>query len=54
MERLGITRKFQISRDRLGIDALLMVPEQLPKIICYGFLKPKRKRTAGSDMYRGN
>lgn len=34
MERLGITCKFQMPRDRLGIDALLMVPEQLPKIIC--------------------
>lgn len=44
MERLGITCKFQIPRDRPGIDSLLMVPEQLPKIICYGFLKPKKER----------
>lgn len=54
MERLGITCKFRIPRDRLGIEALLMVTEKLPKIICYGFLKPKRKRTVGSDMYTGN
>jgi len=54
MERLGITCKFQIPGDRFGIDALLMVPEQLPKIICYGYFKPKRKKTVGSDMHRGN
>lgn len=41
MERLGITGKFQIPRDR---PALFVVPEQFPKIIRYGFLKPKKER----------